>query len=84
MKEFLSFVVRQLVNDPSEISLKEEKDESGKCRDFLLLLPSPEIGKIIGKQGHTIRAIRTLLDNAGDRHGERVRFEVAEQPEANF
>lgn len=75
MKEFLTYVVEQLVDRPSEAVLREENREGTRC--FTLELPPSEVGKIIGKQGHTIRAIRHLLSVAV-RHGERVAFEIVE------
>ena len=75
MKEFLDFVVRQLIDAPDEMVLREETTVDH--RSFFLFLPPAEVGKIIGKQGHTIRAIRSLLEGAA-RHGEQVSFEVEE------
>ena len=43
-----------------------------------LELPPSEVGKVIGKLGHTIRAIRHLLNASAERHNERVVFEIVE------
>ncbi len=77
MKEFLMFVVGQLIDRPEEMILREEN--RGDIHSFLLELPPSEVGKVIGKGGHTIRAIRNLLGAAAARHGGRCAFEIVEQ-----
>ena len=81
MREFLTFVVRQLVGQNQEFVLKEQTQ--GPAHIFLLSLPAAEIGKIIGKQGQTIKAIRCLLENASTRSGQRAVFEIEEQSPSN-
>jgi predicted RNA-binding protein YlqC (UPF0109 family) len=77
MKEFLKFVVVQLVDRPEEIILRDE--ERGGVHRFTLELPQSEVGKVIGKMGGTIRAIRNLMSNAAARHGGRVTLEIVEK-----
>ena len=77
MKEFLKFVVVQLVDRPDEIILRDERRAGS--HHFILELPQSEVGKVIGKQGSTIRAIRNLMTNAAARHGQRVTLEIVEK-----
>ena len=77
MKEFLKFVVVQLVDSPEEIVLRDE--ERAGVHHFILELPQAEVGKVIGKQGSTIRAIRNLMTAASARHGGRVTLEIVEK-----
>ena len=79
MKEFLEFVVGQLVDRPAECALR--LTEQGDAKQFVLTLPRSEVGKVIGKQGHTINAIRNLLASTASRQGGRVSFEIEERPE---
>lgn len=81
MKEFLKFVVGQLVDRPEEVIVHEE--ERGTETHFLLTLPPSEVGKVIGKQGHTIQAIRSLLGTSGARSGKRVFLEINESASAS-
>lgn len=76
MREFLEYVTGQLVDQPGELILRDEV--RGDTHHYLLSLPASEVGKIIGKQGHTIRAIRNLMAAATDRHGQRCTFEIVE------
>ena len=79
MKKFLEFVVGQLVDRPDECVLRLQ--EQGDSKQFVLTLPRSEVGKVIGKQGHTINAIRNLLASTAARQGGRVSFEIEERPE---
>ena len=78
MLEFLKFVVGQLVDRPGDMNLVEE--ERGGDVHFTVSLPPSEVGKVIGKQGHTIQAIRSLLAAPAARQGKRVFLEINEQP----
>ena len=77
MKQFLELVVRQLV-DNAEAAVLNEEAMVANNRDFVVVLPASEVGKMIGKQGHTIQAIRSLMIGAA-RQGESIRFEVEER-----
>ena len=79
MKEFLEFVVGQLVDRPAECVLRVT--EQGDSRQYVLALPRSEVGKVIGKQGNTINAIRNLLGCAVGRQHGRISFEIEERPE---
>ncbi len=79
MKQFLEFVVGQLVDRPEQCVLRIQ--EQGDAKQFVLSLPRSEVGKVIGKQGHTINAIRSLLASTVARQGGRVSFEIEERPE---
>ena len=80
MREFLEYVVGQLIDRPEELAIHSEQAE--KEHRFTLELPRSEVGKVIGKQGHTIRAIRGLLSSSASRHGERATLEIRERLEA--
>ncbi|HEV2095653.1 MAG TPA: KH domain-containing protein [Chthoniobacterales bacterium] len=76
MKQFLEFVIRQLVEFPDEVMLSEMP--SGKTTVFRLQMRQTDVGRIIGRNGQTIQAIRALLSSAASRHGERATLEIIE------
>jgi predicted RNA-binding protein YlqC (UPF0109 family) len=76
MQEFLDFVLRQLIDYPEEMVLT--KHDAPKKTIFKLQLRKSDIGKVIGKHGQTIIAIRNLLAAAASRHGERAVLEIVE------
>ena len=76
MKEFLEFVIRQLVEFPDEVMISETP--SGKMTIFKLQLRQSDVGRIIGRNGQTIHAIRALLTSSAARHGQRASLEIVE------
>ena len=76
MEEFLRFVIGQLVEFPYEVVLS--KTESSERVIFHLATRKSDIPRIIGKGGHTIQAIRTLLNASAHRRGLRASLEILE------
>jgi hypothetical protein len=76
MTEFVQFIVRNLVDHPDDIRLASIDGE--KSLVFELRCHPNDIGKVIGKNGKTIGAIRTLLSTAAARQGRRAMIEVVE------
>ena len=81
MRNFLEYVVSQLIDRPEDLVIHSDVSENNEQR-FTLELPRSEVGKVIGKQGHTIRAIRGLLSSTASRQGERATLEIRERSEA--
>jgi predicted RNA-binding protein YlqC (UPF0109 family) len=77
MQEFLEYVLRLLVEFPDEMVLT--KVDAPRKTIFKLQLRQSDVGKVIGKHGHTIIAIRNLLSAAAARHGETAMLEIIEQ-----
>ena len=76
MKELLTYIARNLVDHPDAVSVTEHKGES---ETVLELRVAPEdMGKVIGKQGRTARALRTLLGAASSKAHRRVMLEIVE------
>ena len=74
MDEFLRFVVQQLVEYPDEAVLTH-REESGKII-FQLSLRKSDVGRLIGKGGTTINALRELLNAAAEKQGKKVVLEI--------
>ena len=77
MQEFLQFVVTRLVDRPDAVSLTPV--ENGKQTVYELRLHPTDMGKIIGRQGATISAIRSLLQAGSAKKGQRCCLEVVEE-----
>src|ERR1041384_6595182 len=76
MKAFVEYVVKALVDYPDEVSVTEV--ESERAIIFELRMNQRDVGKVIGKSGRTINAIRSLLTSAAAKHGKRVMVEIIE------
>lgn len=77
-KEFLEFVIKAIVGHPDDVKITRTVDELGV---LLNLKVHPEdMGQIIGKQGSTARAIRTILRIIGVKNNARINLKI-EEPE---
>jgi predicted RNA-binding protein YlqC (UPF0109 family) len=76
VEEFLLFVVGQLVEHPDEIVLT--KTETPERVTFHIAARKSDVPRIIGKGGHTIQAIRTLLNASAHRRGQKASLEILE------
>jgi uncharacterized protein len=77
MKDFVAYIVKNLVDHPDQVKI----NEVGGTHSVILELAveKSDIGKIIGKRGKTINAIRTLLVSVAARNGLRVSLEILEE-----
>lgn len=74
MEGFVSYVVCALVDNPGDVSIRTEETEEG-C-SIQISCRKEDIGKIVGKRGKTIMAIRSLVSGAAGRQRKRVSVEV--------
>jgi len=75
-QEFLSFVVKSLVDNPDDVQIDRKVDEMGVL--LTLSINPADMGKIIGRQGNTAKAIRTLLRVIGMKNNSRVNLKISE------
>ena len=76
MKELIEYVVKTLVDHPEEIRISEIEGE--RTIVFELRCHPDDVGKVIGKSGKTVGAIRTLLSTVAARQNKRAMLEVVE------
>ncbi len=77
MKELIEFIAKSLVEKPDAVSVYEEVAEDGSV--LLKLAASLEdMGRIIGKQGRTAKAMRTLLNAKATREARRASLQIME------
>ena len=76
MKDLLELIARALVDRPDEVVVTEsQKDETTV---YELKVAADDLGKVIGKQGRTARAIRTLIASAASKQRKPIVFEIIE------
>ena len=74
MKELVEFITKSLVDDPSQVYVSEIEGENSV---ILELRVGPEdMGRVIGKGGRTVNAVRTLVRVLAAKQGKRVTLEV--------
>lgn len=76
MKGLVESMARALVDSPEEVVVNEVEGE--RTTVFELRVATSDLGKVIGKQGKTARAMRTILGAAGTKIGKRCVLEILE------
>lgn len=76
MKELIEQIAKALVDKPEDVAVAEVEGE--RTTVFELRVAQSDLGKVIGKQGKTARAMRTLLSAAGTKIGKRCVLEILE------
>lgn len=74
MTELLSFVVKSLVDNPEEVEIR--KVEGEKTIILELKVADGDVGKVIGKHGKTINAIRTIVKSSLIKESKKVMVEI--------
>lgn len=76
MKELIDEIAKALVDDPESVEVSEVDGEQTTVIE--LKVAKNDIGKVIGKQGRTARAMRTILGAASTKLGKRTVLEIIE------
>ncbi|MBN2383926.1 KH domain-containing protein [bacterium] len=76
MKDLVEFIVKALVDNPDQVTVSEIEGE--KTTVIELRVAQEDLGKVIGRQGRTARAIRTLLTAAATKDKKRIVLEILE------
>ena len=76
MKELISFIAKSLVDHPEQVSVDEV--EGNQTSVLELKVATEDLGKVIGKQGRTARAMRTILSAASAKVKKRTVLEILE------
>lgn len=76
MKDVLEYVARAIVDDPDAVEVTEVEGERSVI--LQLRVAPDDMGKVIGKRGRTVRAIRSVLRAAGSREGVTPLVEIVE------
>jgi predicted RNA-binding protein YlqC (UPF0109 family) len=76
MKDLISYIAQALVDHPEEVSVTEV--EGNQTSVLELKVAKEDLGKVIGKQGRTARAMRTILSAASAKLRKRTVLEIIE------
>lgn len=90
MKDLIEYIARALVDRPEAVEIKITPSAEGML--YELKVAPDDVGKVIGRDGRTVNALRALVTAAATKKGEKARVEIlddrrnaprAEQPIAN-
>ncbi len=76
MKELVAYIASSLVDQPDSVDVRESEED-----DVILVelrVAKEDLGKVIGKQGRTARAMRSLLSAATAKQDKKARLEILE------
>ncbi|MEO0087828.1 MAG: KH domain-containing protein [candidate division WOR-3 bacterium] len=76
LKELLENITKSIVDNPDQVQLKEIAGE--RTVVFELRVGQGDLGKIIGKEGRTAKALRQILAAAAMKQGKRAQLEILE------
>jgi len=76
LQELVKFLALSLVDTPDEVTVEEMEEEGAAV--FELTVAEEDLGKVIGKQGRTARALRTILSAAASKVRTRALLEILE------
>jgi len=77
MKEFIEFIAKQLVDKPDSVVVEETSADENTI-EVTLKVDKSDIGKVIGKKGQNINAIRILLSAVGGKGQHRTTLQLLE------
>lgn len=76
-KDLLEYLVKNLVTNPDKVVVREEQKDDSKLM-LHLSVDSSDMGRIIGKEGRIIRAIREIINSYGMKNSKKVLVNVEE------
>jgi hypothetical protein len=76
MKELIKYIAQALVDNPEQVEVNEVEGEQTSVLE--LKVAKEDLGKVIGKQGRTARAMRTILSAASTKIRKRSVLEIIE------
>jgi predicted RNA-binding protein YlqC (UPF0109 family) len=74
LKEFLELLIKNLVESPEQVSIAESESSDGV--ELTVTVAKEDLGRVIGKNGRVIKAIRVLVRNMAGRDGKNVNVQI--------
>ncbi|NOK35003.1 KH domain-containing protein [Corallococcus exercitus] len=80
MEPLLTYLAKALVDQPDQVALRISEADGGRL--YELKVAPEDVGKVIGRDGRTVNALRTLLNAAAQKQGQKVRLEILDDRRA--
>ena len=77
MEEFVAYIIKNLVSVPEGVNVSSHQD--GDRLKIEIRVAQEDVGKIIGRKGNTINALRTIVRTVATRLGQRVQVELIQE-----
>lgn len=79
MKKTLDYIISSIVDDPKQVGITEE--ETDGIINFTITVAKDDMGKIIGKNGKVIKAIRNVVKIPAIKQGKKIYVSLSENPQ---
>lgn len=80
MKKALSYIISSIVDDPKQVEISEEENDG--VINFNVSVAKEDMGKIIGKNGKVIKAIRNVVKIPAIKQGKKIYISLLENPQS--
>lgn len=77
MKELVEYLATSLVDNPTDVNVEENRENPQRLK-YALTVKQDDLGKVIGKKGRTVKAMRVLLSAFASMQGHEVSLQVIE------
>jgi predicted RNA-binding protein YlqC (UPF0109 family) len=77
MQDLLEYLTKALVDSPEDVSIESFEEDDGTLVLELHVAPD-DVGKVIGRSGRTVNALRTVIRASAVKHGRRVLVDVVD------
>jgi len=82
MQDVLNFILKNLTTVPDDVKIEETNEED--TTNYIITVNPADVGRIIGKEGKVIKAIRTIMRVIAIQRGVHVRVSVVSENDPNF
>jgi predicted RNA-binding protein YlqC (UPF0109 family) len=81
LQEMLLFVIRSMVDHPEDVEVEFISDDEGEV--FQVQAHEADLGRLIGKNGQTVRALQLIVNANGRKTGRWFQIDIADRPETD-
>ncbi len=74
MEDFVAYIIKNLVSKPEDVTVSSTDQEEQICIE--IRVASEDVGKVIGRRGNTINALRTIVRTVATRLGRKAQVEL--------
>lgn len=79
MKDILAYIVSSIVENPKKVKVEESEEEN--MLNYTISLAKEDMGRVIGKEGKVIKAIRNIMKIPANKKNKRINISLQETPE---
>jgi uncharacterized protein len=83
MEDFVAYIIKNLVSKPEEVIVSSSDDQHHEQICIEIRVAAEDVGKVIGRRGNTINALRTIVRTVATRLGRKAQVELIQPDQPN-